>query len=290
MPARSPHDAQLDLPLFDNEECVEKKTTQTTLATTHSVPEPKPMPKSKRLWLALKAVHGDHSKLVLTDNRNVLLSSSRKKGILNLRVHQMFLDANDEVMEAIARFLKSGKAQDNALIDGFIKAQKHLLSMHAPELKENATIGKFHDLEPLFDDVNRRYFAGLMNPELTWGTAGAFKGRRRRSITLGSYDSQSHRVTIHPALDHKKVPSVVIERILHHELLHIKHPVKETPSGRRVIHGRAFRAEEALFVKAAEADRWMKEHLDLILKYRPTPAPKGVKSSPSKPSSGHARR
>jgi len=259
------------------------------------------MSRSKRLLLALRAVHGDEAVLKLTDNRRLLLSSRRKKdGSKEIRVHQMFLDGGEDVMHAVAHYMKEGDDASGKIIDAFVKAQMHLLALHAAPLKEGAAKGVVHDLLPIFHEVNQRYFGGQMDPEITWGSAGAFKGRTRRTITLGSYDGAAHRVTIHPALDHKRVPRVVLERVMHHELLHIKHPIREGPSGRRIIHSRAFRAEEALFADADEADRWVDDNLQFILKFRPRPSRSqktGAKSSAdgkdvkrSRSSSSKARR
>ena len=225
--------------------------------------------KSKLLEDALVNEIGEPTQLILTDNRSLLLSTSRKKGALTARVHQMFLGGDASTFDAIARFLASGDPRAGKIIDAFVAQSGHLLDLHTAPLPKNAGKGRAHDLDEIFDDVNRAYFHSKMDAEITWGQAGTFAGRRRRSITLGSYDSRAHRITMHPALDHARVPKICVARVVHHEMLHIKHPTTVGKSGRRVVHSRAFRAEEATFLAAEEADAWIDANLESILRYRP---------------------
>ena len=60
---------------------------------------------SQALWrrapAALARAAGRPLRLVLTDNRSVLLSFRREAGVLLLRLHQMFLHAPDGVVSAL---------------------------------------------------------------------------------------------------------------------------------------------------------------------------------------------
>lgn len=232
-------------------------------------PPPRKRSKTKVLIEALEDELKEPVKLVLTDNRSLLLSTTRKQGKLSARVHQMFLGGDERVFVAIARFLARGDKRAGKVIDAFVEESGHLLQLNAAPLPKNAGKGRTHDLDEIYADVNRAYFGGAIDAEITWGQAGSFRGRRRRSITLGSYDSRAHRITMHPALDHPSVPKICVARVVHHEMLHIKHPTKVGPSGRRVVHSRAFRKEEEGFAGAKEADAWIDTNLDAILRYRP---------------------
>jgi predicted metal-dependent hydrolase len=53
------------------------------------------------------------------------------------------------------------------------------------------------------------------------------------------------------------VPAYVLEYIVYHEMLHLKHPVKLRGS-RRCVHSAEFQAEEKLFPLATEANAFLK--------------------------------
>ena len=104
-----------------------------------------------------------------------------------------------------------------------------------------------------------------ISADITWGASA---GRRRTSITLGTYDDRASRIQIHPALDQAFVPRLCVARIVHHEMLHAKHPPSVGRDGRRVVHGAAFRKEETTFPGASEADVWFDLNLERLLRYR----------------------
>lgn len=114
-----------------------------------------------------------------------------------------------------------------------IKQQRGRKQMRPPK-------GKHHDLQALFEELNFRYFHGLMAcPALGWSV------RESRSI-LGHYDPAHHAIVLSSALDRPGVPRLAVEYVLFHEMLHLRHP--ESHNGeRRCVHTRAFREAEKLF-------------------------------------------
>lgn len=209
------------------------------------------------------------AKVVLTDTRSVLLSQGERDGVLVIRVHQMFLEGDDEVRRAVALYLATGNRHAGEVVDAFTRDRIHLLEWTARPLKAGAWRGAVHDLMTHFDDINGRYFDNRIAAEIGWSQPGAPTTRRRSSITFGSYDHRARRIVIHPVLDAEHVPPLVVARIVHHEMLHAKHGEGRTESGRRVVHSRAFRAEEATFEGAAVADGWIDLHLEALLRWRP---------------------
>lgn len=209
------------------------------------------------------------AKVLIVDTRSVLLSQAEREGQRVVRVHQMFLDADDDTRRAVAVYLATGAKGAGAVVDDFVKRRTHLLAYTARPLKNDAAKGQVHDLEPIYGALNERYFEGRIAAEIGWGLAGAPQRRSRRSITFGSYDHRARRITMHPVLDRAHVPLLVVARIVHHEMLHAKIGEARSPSGRRVVHSRQFRAEEATFEGAAEADAWLERHLDELLRWRP---------------------
>lgn len=110
--------------------------------------------------------------------------------------------------------------------------------------------GRFHNLDKLFDRLNRLYFdERLEKPDLTWSQ------RRTRRI-LGHHDSVHETIVISKTLDSRDVPRWFVEYILYHEMLHIKHPARII-DGRRYYHTNAFRADERRFPRYEEAQLWL---------------------------------
>jgi len=111
--------------------------------------------------------------------------------------------------------------------------------------------GHFYDLDAVFEELNMRFFHGLMaRPRMSWSQT---KTRR----ILGHYDPPHNAIVISRIFDHPAVPRFVLEYIVYHEMLHLKHPVKLRGS-RRCVHSAEFQAEEKLFPRVAEANAFLK--------------------------------
>jgi len=110
--------------------------------------------------------------------------------------------------------------------------------------------GNCFDLDAIFADVNARYFevsgGGAIPPvALSWSA-------RPTRVRLGHFDAAHRAIVISRSLDRPEVSRLMVEYIMYHEMLHVKHPV-EVRGARRSIHTAAFRAEEKLFEGRAEA-------------------------------------
>lgn len=112
--------------------------------------------------------------------------------------------------------------------------------------------GHHFNLDELFDQINTRYFDGLIEkPKLGWSM------QRSRTI-LGHYDASHHAIAISRILDQAGMPLFVVEYVLYHEILHIKHPVEHKGPNRR-IHTKSFQKEEKLFAQYTEAKVYLKK-------------------------------
>lgn len=113
--------------------------------------------------------------------------------------------------------------------------------------------GDIYDLDQLFDELNFRYFFGLMaRPAIGWSL------RTSRGI-LGHYDPSHHTIVLSKLLDSASVPQMVVEYVLFHEMLHIKHPAEHrSMTGRRCVHTREFKQAEKQFEKWKEAKEALK--------------------------------
>lgn len=105
---------------------------------------------------------------------------------------------------------------------------------------EHRPAGKHHDLAPLFDHLNRRYFENsLPLPRLAWS-------RRAWRTQLGCFDPALNQIILNRQLDQPRVPEYVVAYVLYHEMLHVKHPVRFERC-RRTSHSSQFRTEEKKF-------------------------------------------
>ena len=119
----------------------------------------------------------------------------------------------------------------------------------ARRVKE-APRGSCHDLGPLYDELNRRYFRGrLGRPRLGWS------GRAWRT-QLGCFDPALNQIVINRHLDRLNVPPFVIGYVLYHEMLHQKHPMRYARC-RLESHSAEFRREEKRFTHFERAKRFL---------------------------------
>lgn len=111
--------------------------------------------------------------------------------------------------------------------------------------------GDVYDLESMFEDLNFRYFFGLMSrPKLGWSL-------RVSRATLGHYDPSHHAIVLSKLLDRPTVPPLAVEYVMFHEMLHLRHPVQHKGT-RRCVHTREFKQAEKEFERLAEAKALLK--------------------------------
>ena len=127
--------------------------------------------------------------------------------------------------------------------------------------------GIYHPLETIFAHTNKLYFANSIDASIAYGNKITQSSSKKHSIRLGAYDPSERHITIHRALDQAFVPRICVERIVYHEMLHQKHPVKLS-YGRRIIHSKDFKRDEALFENAQLADKLIEQILHRLLSYR----------------------
>jgi hypothetical protein len=127
----------------------------------------------------------------------------------------------------------------------------HLVRQMRGRKRLRSPRGHFYDLDTVFEELNTRFFHGLMaRPRMSWSQT---KTRR----ILGHYDPAHNAIIISRIFDHPAIPRYVLEYIVYHEMLHLKHPVKLRGS-RRCVHSAEFQAEEKLFPRAVDADAFLR--------------------------------
>jgi len=115
-------------------------------------------------------------------------------------------------------------------------------------LSHSVARGRHFDLGKMFEQLNGKYFAGrLQKPHIGWST-------RRWRRQFGCYDPGPNQILLNRGLDHPRVPQCVVDYVLYHEMLHVKHPTRR--SGCTLVsHSREFREEEKRFPEFERARR-----------------------------------
>jgi len=176
-----------------------------------------------------------------------------RNGRLIVRIADSFKDAPFEIQEALASILVA-KLLKKAIPDCKRKIySKFVAELENPQkyTKLKPAKGKFHNLEEIFDKLNKKYFQNkLSKPILGWSL-------KKSSRKLGGYDFVNKVLVINSALDDSKVPDYVVEMIMYHEMLHVKHSYEKRKSGRKCFHTTVFREEEKKFEFFEDAQDWL---------------------------------
>jgi hypothetical protein len=174
--------------------------------------------------------------------------ASMSDGVLEVRISDLLEGAPAPILEALAYILLS-KLFRRPVPRSF--EHRYRMYLNRRDMRRRIDLvrqirgrkfisgaqGEHYDLDPIFDELNREYFFGLMaKPQLGWS-------RQASRSTLGHYDSSHNAIIISRKLDSPKVPRVVVEYVLFHEMLHLRFPV-DVRGTRRKVHTREFREAE----------------------------------------------
>jgi len=186
-----------------------------------------------------------------------------RNGRVYVRVSDILAGSPREVLFALACILvaklyrlKSPKAHERIYREHTLHPEV-LDASHAARRSRGYKIttsaqGEVYNLDHLFAQLNSRYFTGeLERPRLSWS-------QRPTRRVLGHHDHVHRAIIISRTLDNADIPSFVVEYVLYHEMLHVKHPPRLV-SGRTIYHGRRFREDERLFERFDEALKWLEK-------------------------------
>ena len=215
---------------------------------------PKRSPEEVRRFLDSRTDGPLH--LTITRNRIRYLSfSSGDRGVW-LRLNVEFLDAGDEVLGGVARWIAHPRIRCPAEVRQYIDAcgPSPDRPMRRAVLRPS---GRCHDLTELHQSVNKAHFGGAVSAPITWG-----RRTRRRKVSsrqLASYSRHRRVITVHPALDRREVPRRFLEYLVYHEMLHARQP-----EDKRRPHDRAFREALRRHPDHVWAAAWQKANLKLL--------------------------
>lgn len=185
-----------------------------------------------------------------------------REGRLLVRVSDLLEGSPESVLRALAHILlakmyrkpieREHSTRYRRHISGHDLSRKaHLVQQVRGRKRLDSARGHTYDLENIFEDLNSRFFHGLLaRPRMTWS-------REHARNRLGHYDPAHNAIVISKVFDHPRVPQFVAEYIVYHEMLHLKHPVKLRGS-RRCVHSPEFQAEEKLFPMLDEVKKFLR--------------------------------
>jgi hypothetical protein len=185
-----------------------------------------------------------------------------RQGKLLVRLADVLEGAPEHVLRSIAHILLAKMYRKPVQRDHSMRYRRYVCSSHVRAKSQllrqvrgrkqmEGTQGRIYDLVEIFQDLNSRFFFGLMGqPNLTWS-------RHPARNLLGHYDPAHNAIVVSRALDHPRVPRNAVEYIMYHEMLHLKHPVRLKGS-RRCVHSAEFQAEEKLFPSLEEAKSFLR--------------------------------
>ncbi len=231
---------------------------------------------------------------VLTDNRSSVIGKKRlPDGHILLKLHWLFLLQPKEIWQEAVDFIFHRSAGSLFLnrIRGIAPTPSHRPSLNRAirnfdhlllERKPKPPLppeGKYYDLRRMFDSLNCEFFGGKLETEITWMQTMRPMGKK---MTLGIYDENLNRISIHPCLDDSFVPPCFIETIVYHEMLHadmvtthIHFPAPpqqlvlpffrgELQPTRRRWHTKMFRWQEQRFPDYDTAIQWERANLSAL--------------------------
>ncbi len=186
-----------------------------------------------------------------------------RDGRVLARVSDLLEGADDDVLHAIAHILLAKlyrKPIDGRLNRRYrdhvggkaVRNKAELIRQVRGRKQIDTASGQVYDLEEIFDELNARFFFGLMGrPQMTWS-------REHARNALGHYDPAHNAIVVSRVFDHPRVPRYAVEYIVYHEMLHLRHPVK-VRGGRRCVHPPQFQAEEKQFPELEKAKQFLKK-------------------------------
>lgn len=190
--------------------------------------------------------------------------------IVYVRLSDQILGADREVFESLSHVLMAQlfgrrcprrfEEKYDAYGSKLVNSNDYLETLKKQKKVFSGPLGRVYDLNEILHRVSNEYFEGrFLDVTIGWS--------KRKALTrIGHYDSVHHVIVISKVLDDVYVPEFLVEYIVYHELLHVKHPMQFHTDRRSVIHSRAFKIDEKKFKRFDESEKWLKESLPKLIR------------------------
>jgi predicted SprT family Zn-dependent metalloprotease len=208
---------------------------------------------------------GAKVRVTVTENATTMVSYRwHSAEEVHVRIHTMFGEAESEVIDAVAAFVRGNRGSASRPMDEFIRANRHRIRRRERRLdaaRLRPPEGRVYDLSVMHERLNRKFFGGHVTARITWGRQPP--RRRRRHIGFGAYYRDLDLIRINPLLDERWIPKFFVEYIVYHEMCHAF--LAFDLFGRDGIHTPRFRELERHYPRFDEALEWERDNLDRLL-------------------------
>jgi predicted metal-dependent hydrolase len=189
-----------------------------------------------------------------------------KDGRLHVEISDLLEAAPAPIQEALASILISKlfrRVPERAVLARYrrylnradVRHTLHLAKRQRGRKPLREARGRVYDLRAIFEDLNFRYFHGLMSqPQLGWSL-------RPSRTTLGHYDPSHHAIVLSALLDSERAPELVVRFVMFHEMLHLRFPT-EHRGARRCVHTKEFKLAEKQFEEYSRATDELKKFVE----------------------------
>ncbi|MDP1879733.1 MAG: hypothetical protein Q8K60_02175 [Parachlamydiaceae bacterium] len=202
---------------------------------------------------------GKKLKLKINDNRSTMLSVKWEADYTKVSLHKMFLKAPQNIMQALACYLKGEHKVLAPSIKNYIETQVSRLDYsHELDLSKLETKGKFYDIQKIYTNLNQEYFDEPLNLHITWFGDGQRKKCNR--ITFGLFHDPLRLIKINRLLDHREFPEFLVSYVIYHEMVHYVCPAFVDKKGQKHIHSKEFKEVEKRHKDFYRAQQWIRDH------------------------------
>jgi predicted metal-dependent hydrolase len=191
---------------------------------------------------------------------------SLRDGNLSVEISDVLQAAPAPIQEALASILVAKlfrRAPERAALARYrrylnradVRRTLHLAKQERGRKSLRDAKGQVYDLRAIFEDINFKYFHGLMaQPQLGWSV-------RPSRTTLGHYDPSHHAIVLSSMLDSEKAPELIVNFVMFHEMLHLRYPTQHR-GARRCVHTKEFKSAEKQFEDYQQATKLLKRFVE----------------------------
>ncbi|KKM06207.1 MAG: hypothetical protein KR126chlam4_01284 [Candidatus Anoxychlamydiales bacterium] len=204
--------------------------------------------------------------LKVKDYKSTFISVLKTRSNIQISLHKLFLDAPDNVKEAVVIYCLKRDKKAHSIIKKYANIYfSYADYTHRLNVKNLKFKGEFFDLKQIMENLNLIYFKGALNLNITWFEKPKY--RKFRHITFGSFDKNSKLVRINRMLDRADITFYFINYIVYHEMLHYVCKEIIDEDGKRKIHTKEFKNKEKEFAYYKEAKEFEKKFLNKGKRY-----------------------
>jgi hypothetical protein len=198
-------------------------------------------------------------KLKINDNRSTMLSVKWEPDHAKVSLHRMFLNAPQNVMDALACYLKRQDKIIAPTVKAFIEDKLKAIDYSQQiDQKKLYSQGNVYNLQLIYNKLNAEYFGNQLNLYITW--FGKPNRRCRSRVTFGLFHDSLKLIKVNRLLDSPSFPYYLIEYVVYHEMVHHVCPPYFDVNGQHHIHTKEFKEREALFRDYDLAQDWIKKN------------------------------